>query len=232
MSVYSQYAFARTVGQSSNPTWWSARRGRITSSIFKKVVTAKKPSAIKRCVDQILNPQPNTWVPAACQMGIAEEGNAKEAYERLCRRRGQNITLLDSGICISTEHPWLAASPDGFVQDSEGHIKLLEIKCIHDTSATPRLIMDIAKNRSQFYCRIVDGDKLELKKSHGYYYQCMGQMALSGIKDLDFVIYAPRTGEIIVQTLKFEPEEWAVIFNKLDEFKQRYFVPHDQATDK
>jgi hypothetical protein len=84
--------------------------------------------------------------------------------------------------------------------------------------------MEIAQDRgSRFYCKIVDG-KLELRKSHAYYYQCVGQMAITGVHDLDFVIYAPRTGEIVINRLGFVEDEWIQIFEKLASFKQRHFA--------
>lgn len=222
MVAYNKRVFTLTLGQSANSTWWKARQGRITSSQFKNVVSSRKPSAVKRCVNQILRPNEGTTY-APCKMGLAQEDNAKAAYARFCARKGEEIEIEPAGLCVSEQYPWLAASPDGIITDKKtGEKRLLEIKCIFDTKAIPRTILEVAKQRgSGFYCKVSD-QKLVLRESHSYYFQILGQMGVSGIHKVDFVIYAPRTGEIYQMQFKFDPAAWLRVLQKLESFKNQY----------
>ena len=222
--MYNQYAFQLTLGQTKNARYWHARSGRITSSNFHRIASAKKASAIKRCINDITRSGPPAFTPKACQMGLNEEDNAKLAYVRYQQRQGKVVKVNDSGICISNDEPWLATTPDGFVDDGQGTQCLLEVKCLYDRAAIPRKIIDIAKQRgNQFYCQIVDSE-LKLRKSHPYYGQVLGQMAITGVHEVHFTIYAPRTGEIIIIPVRFCRLDWDALYTKLLDFKIKYFI--------
>ena len=103
------------------------------------------------------------------------------------------------GLCVPIWSKYIAASPDGLINSEEEGRRVLEIKCIYDTATYPRTIMVIARQRgSSFYCKVTEDNGLELKPTHQYYYQVMGEMATTGIHTADFVIYHPRTGEVKV----------------------------------
>ena len=97
------YVFRTTIGQVSNPKWLLHRRGRITSSNFKKVASAKKKSAIQRCINQVLQPHIPTWeqMPKAIRCGINKETEAKSAFIRHMSRKG---TPLDNAVVESFFH--------------------------------------------------------------------------------------------------------------------------------
>ena len=165
------------------------------------------------------------YVPSACRIGIAEEGNAKEAYIQYYREvNNQIITVRDVGLCVPNWNKSIGASPDGIVFNPTALIPhVLEIKCLVDKSPLPRTIVEIAKSRgSSFYCHVDPAGELHLKKNHSYYYQVLGEMAATGLWITDFVIYSPRTKEIKVLRIPFDPEEWEKVKVKVEKFAEKY----------
>ena len=161
-------------------------------------------------------------LPAPMRLGLREEGNAKRAYEDYMARQGRKVYVQDCGICVSNVHSFLATSPDGLVIAENGERWLIEVKCIYDVKAIPRTIKAVAKDRgSKFYCKF-EGDSLVLKKTHAYYSQILGQMAITGILHVDFVIFAPRTGEVYVIPVDFCQRDWDELFSKLVKFKEEH----------
>ena len=61
----------------------------------------------------------------------------------------------------------------------------VEIKCL--SSKLDQSINDVLKDK-KFYLEKVNG-KIQLKRSHKYFYQIQGQMFCSRLKRVDFVVY-------------------------------------------
>lgn len=51
----------------------------------------------------------------ATKWGCHHEKTARDAYCRYQKEKHVNFTVSDSGLFLSTEHPFLGASPDGLV---------------------------------------------------------------------------------------------------------------------
>jgi hypothetical protein len=158
-------------------------------------------------------------------MGLREEPNAIEAYINYHReKKGVDITVSKVGLCVPNWCRKIGASPDGIVSTPECLVPhILEVKCLYDTMAYPRSILQIAKDRGpRFYCYIDDGGKLQLKKTHAYYYQLLGEMITTGLLTADFVIYHPRTAELKILRIPFDDCEWRKLKVKLDNFTAHY----------
>ena len=77
------------------------------------------------------------------------------------------------------ESSYLGASPDGIVVDEAGHsIKLVEVKC--PFSARDMTVKEACTEAKSLYCNIIN-NKCQLKVNHEYYFQVMGQMAITGV---------------------------------------------------
>lgn len=217
-----------TINQSDSDAWWSARLGRITASNFGRVMSARNTLSLERLSKDIKSPRDiSAFVPPACRVGMLEEGNAKKAYIDYQRvALGQNVTIKDVGLCVPNDCPFIGASPDGVVLNADGSLRcLLEVKCIYDNGPLPSCITDIAKKRgSSFFCKIGPNGDLHLKRNHRYYYQCLGEMATTGLHALDFVVYHPRTLEIRVESISFVASDWERVKAKLVNFAANYMV--------
>ena len=103
--------------------------------------------------------------------------------------------------------PWLACSPDRKVYDSRSTPKhgLLEIKCPLKASFN-----DVACLNK------VDGT-IYLKKNHNYYYQIMGQMAITGLEWCDLILLL-TTGECFIERICIDAQFVIGMQEKLDVF--------------
>lgn len=110
---------------------------------------------------------------AAMKFGLENEPVAAKLYSELT---GNNIYLC--GFIINPGIPYLEASPDRKVFDpnSTSQFGLLEIK-----------YPDKDYFQECPYLKLTNDGTHTLKRTHQYYYQVMGQMALTGLLWCDFL---------------------------------------------
>lgn len=124
---------AKTRAQRNSPDRFEARKFRITASLFGIVKNLKQESSPRNIVLQILGVKqfrPTT----AMQWGIDHEEAAVHEYEKYKHANGHcGLFVCSSGTHISTEHPFLGASPDACVYDpnADDPYGFLEVKCPH-----------------------------------------------------------------------------------------------------
>ena len=82
------------------------------------------------------------------------------------------LSFSDSGLFISIDEPYLAATPDSLVQFQCRGKGCLEIKCPYCIRET-QIFGGIEKKNS---CLLYQDNKRNLKKSHPYYYQIQSQL--------------------------------------------------------
>ena len=74
-------------------------------------------------------------------------------------------TVYESGICVSLDSPYLAAFPDGIIDDDT----LIQVKCLY-----------VARNNFIFSKTVhyikQSGNKIHLNEFDNYYYQVQGQL--------------------------------------------------------
>lgn len=88
------------------------------------------------------------------------------------------------------------------VNSSNNADRLIEIKCPY--SSRNNTIVSACSNAS-FFCTLKDNTP-SLKKSHNYFYQIQGQMAVSGIQKCDFIVWT--TQDFLVQQIAFDELFW------------------------
>ena len=209
----------RTRGQADNDQWHLQRYGRLTASMFGKVT--KRVASMTTLVKHLLyNPAPPSHLPAL-KYGREHESDARMAYLAYHLDGGSHVTVKQSGLLLS-EDGHLGCSPDGLVYDySTQEQGLLEIKCPMSAESSP--LVDVARKSSHFCASVVDGSLLRLKKSHDYYKQVMGGMAINRVKWCDFVLWTPL--EISVERIQFDEEEWKQMRERLDRFYRHWLLP-------
>lgn len=193
-----------TLEQSKNPYWKSARKYRLTSSVFKRVCTRKKDHTV--LAETLLR---GTRVQtAAMKFGIEHEQEAAESYSTIT---GNNV--YQAGLVINPSCSHLGTSPDRKVIDpsvSPMH-GLLEIKCPNADSITDLKYLSLVDNT------------YKLKSTHDYYYQIMGQMGLTGAKWCDLFVMCRN--DYHLERINFNQGKWDEMKIKLDMFYFSYFLP-------
>lgn len=206
----------------SSPKWYEMRRFRLTSSVFGQIKQLKPHTAPINLVLQILGVK-KVPVTTAMQWGIEHEDQAVQLYTEYQHRNGHGgLYACSCGIYISTAHPFLGASPDSAVYDPEclstTPYGFLEVKCPY----SKRHMTPVeACSCQRFFATLVDGQP-RLRRTHMYYSQVQGQMAIGGRMWCDFVIFTEKG--ISVERILFDFLYWEDLLPKLTLFWERCLV--------
>ena len=95
---------------------------------------------------------------------------------------------MPAGLHVSLSYPHLGASPDGLINCDCCGESLIEIKCPYKyRELDPCTVTD-----RSFYLKFSDDGSLHLDKTHAYYHQVQGQLAISQRDYCDFVCWSLR----------------------------------------
>lgn len=124
------------------------------------------------------------WSPQTA-WGKEHEGKARDAYKAMSQDIHMNFVCRDSGLQISTEWPFLAASPDGVIKCTCCKEGVLEIKCPYNGREDRARVL---ATQDSSCITIVDG-AMKLREHHPYYYQIQMQMFVCKVNYCDFVLW-------------------------------------------
>ncbi|KAJ1087437.1 hypothetical protein NDU88_000608 [Pleurodeles waltl] len=217
-----------TRGQRDNPKWHEWRENRITASVAHKIANShfvnRKTSEVPQSyLKAVVGQGPVIQTPAT-SWGIRNEKRAVQEYAHLKSRNSRGgVKVEDCGLFIHPKKTWLAASPDGIVKNnSTGKpIGLLEVKCPYKHK--DQTIREACKDDK--FCLTPAGNSYTLKKDHPYYTQVQTQMAATGVKKTDFVVYTKK--ETTIAPVKFDAKFWKATEPKLEKFYNDVVVPHE-----
>ena len=146
-------------------------------------------------------------VPAV-QYGKQQESTAKANFKRFLELEHTNVEIRDVGLTISSDYPYMGASPDGYVSCDCCEPRLLEIKCpflAKDASITNKVVRLPYLN-----------NELKLKTNSAYYTQITMQMAVHNIHRIYFVTYSPKDATSpLWEEVSFHENTWDNIRTKL-----------------
>lgn len=128
----------------------------------------------------------------ATEWGKRNESIALEKYKIHQNNSGHDgLYYAPSGFVISEVYPFLGASPDAVVHDpsEQNPFGLAEVKCPFTfRHQSPR----VAARSSTFCCEVSSGLQLQLKRTHPYFAQVQGQMAITERHWCDFIVYTEK----------------------------------------
>ncbi|XP_039298924.1 uncharacterized protein LOC120354905 [Nilaparvata lugens] len=174
----------RTVLQHHSAEWLEERRKRITASNFGRISKRRPNTGCENVVRELLYGGGKNC--SAMEYGRMNE---EAALKKVSEIAGQKI--LKCGLFIDADFPFLAASPDGLLEDGHG---IVEVKC-------PQTIKDLlpreaAKLKILKFCKIEDTN-IELNTNHNYYYQIQGQLHITKRQYCLFCIWSPKGTEVV-----------------------------------
>jgi len=97
----------------------------------------------------------------------------------LHERRSLSSTVNSNcGLMVCTAHPWLAATPDGWVTDPEAGALILRLGLVEfkNPYSYKDLAVSDAIDANKCDCLVITNGRVQLKRTHSYYYQV--QMAI------------------------------------------------------
>lgn len=164
-----------TRGQASNAKWAAERTKRLHSSNFGRICKMTERTDARNFAEQLTQHSKLSTKPI--QHGKRYEPEAVRLFSQ-CQKK----EVSDCGIFVSADHPFLAASPDGVIKESDGEMAVLEVKCpysVKDKLISAETVPYLVETKSS----------LTLKENHDYYYQVQGQMLCTKAKKAYFVVY-------------------------------------------
>ena len=177
-----------TRGQADSLQWFEHRRGRISASIAHQVLTKKNKldpvhfhypnleQTIVRKTERNLNVP--SWV-----YGRYLENEAVTAYEKMLQPQHTFLTIKTCGLFVAHNAIYMCAFPDRLVECMCCGQGLLEVKC-------PYTCINSSPAETTLSFVIRESHTLKLKKVHAYYTQVQMQMAITGRKWCDFIVYS------------------------------------------
>lgn len=195
----------KTRKQRLSPLWYSERKIRVTSSFFGRVCKVRESSSFENIIKNIL--EQKTIKSAAVAHEIKNEPIAIQKY-----LQANNFTqkYTSVGLCIHKQHPFLAASPGGFI-DENG---VIEIKCPYTSRyADPAIIKFDFLNK----------DQTHLLVNSNYNYQVQGILEITDRDWCDLVIYTFK-GIKVIRILRSR-NFFNLMLEKLKNFYYFYMIP-------
>ena len=170
----------RTRGQSCSKEWREERLLRLQSSMFGRICTATDRTDFPKLASSLVTCKELTGAPI--MHGKKYEGTARRTYSEK-----SNSVVVDSGIVVSLEMPYVGCSPDGLI----GEDGIIEIKCPYTARE------EIISAKSVPYLSKNSGGSLTLDTNHLYYYQVMGTLFCTDRKWCDFVVWTFKDMKVI-----------------------------------
>ena len=150
--------------------------------------------------------EPKQFVSPSTEYGKKMEPSALEKYK--LHKKDESIIVCSAGFVIYKEKPYLGATPDAYAHDPSRRepYGLIEIKCQYKyRNVTPEEAC-INSDFCSTLCLQGGTRTIKLKQNHHYYSQIQGQLAITGRKWCDFVIYTDKG--LTVETISFNESFW------------------------
>ena len=214
-----------TRGQASNPEWFRQRKGRITASNFRDVHTrvnsvisadvSSKVDCNKLLARVMGYIKVNPNLPSL-KHGRQIEPIAIHEYRKTSSANGhKHVKINQCGLFVDSQRGYLGASPDGLVECCCGE-GILEVKCpiscAHTFPSSDNVAFLVEK----------DGKDV-LKRSHKYFDQVQGQLAITKRKWCDFFVFT-RHGHFL-ERIYPDTIYWSSLALNLEYFYLNYMAP-------
>ncbi len=120
------HVYAKTLNNEDN--WKSERKLRLTSTKFKRALSARSDATLKKLAEEIYNP-PNLKL-YNFEYGKRHERAAVAKFVAEMSETYAKVTAFPCGLLIDSERPYIGATPDAIVRliDKEGQTKLVTLE--------------------------------------------------------------------------------------------------------
>lgn len=202
----------KTIRQSKCVAWHQIRKLRISSSKSHRVITRRKnyESLVKSFLDTKFSGN------AATNYGNRLENAARASFVFKTKTR-----ILECGVVVCKDLPWLCCSPDGLIISDNGEVSLLEIKCPYTRKGD--MLVDKTSLKSFVPYLFHDGINWRLKESHSYYSQIQISLFVLNLNECTLYVYSSRDNLAIC--IKQNKEFLMHALPKIEHFFLEYFLP-------
>ena len=154
---------------------------------MRTIIKHRSTTPVARTVNQLLYStfHRNT----ATRWGLDQEQHTVGVYTSWLHNRGSpNPTVnIKCGLVVCTPHPWLAATPDGWVTDPEASPSSGLVEFKNPYSYRDLSVGDaVAANKCDSLT--INNGCIQLKRTHSYYYQVQMAMFYTKREWCDFIL--------------------------------------------
>jgi hypothetical protein len=201
--------------QASEGKWFNYRAGRITASKMKSVYTANIDNPSSALVKSIVYPNVN-FRNEATKWGIDNEKKAATLCCEALATDHDNVELIETGLFISKDRPFIGASPDGIIKCDCCGSCLLEVKCPFNHKGK------VIDESVPYLIKGEDGE-LCLDRNHPYFFQIQTQLGVTELELCYFVVWSDIS--VHIEQIHFNPEFYEQICAKAEVFFRRALLP-------
>ena len=120
---------------------------------------------------------------SATTWGCMHEGEALREFIKKQQLNHVNFSVKSAGFYISSDFPYIGASPDGIASCDCCCLRVVEIKCLF--CLRDENLNDIPTK----YLKTDRNGNMKLDTTHAYYYQVQTQLGVCGLKSAFFVVW-------------------------------------------
>lgn len=206
-----------TIEQANNSAWRLNRKIRLSASSKAHQIRTRRSRnedlAIQFVKDKRIFGNGLKYV----DYGIGMEDFAFKKYSHV-----HNVRVIKCGLVIHQTQPWMCASPDGLVINSNKVKKILEIKCPYNCKDT--LLIDENDGRIRVpYLHYNEKKNISLKQNHVYFTQCQIQMYCTGLEECDLFVCTKQ--DCITVSIKRDNLFLEKLVKKMEYFYFNYYLP-------
>jgi hypothetical protein len=204
--------------QSQSKLWYKFRSGRITASKMKSVCSTDSSNPSQSLIMSICYPSSHQFSSEATAWGLKNEKLAIDKFVQAFIAEGhENVTVENCGLFISSDSPWLAATPDCIISCDCCGKSTVEVKCPFSKKN------DVLKSDGDFYIIQGDNGELSLDNKHNYYFQVQTQLGVTKCESCFFIVWTEK--DIHIEEIDFDKELWDTIQNKSEIFFRTAILP-------
>ena len=208
-----------TKAQSNDKAWFRFRAGRITASKMHNVCHTDVALPSQSLIKGICYPESYRFSSKATDWGCQHEKVARNLYETSMIEVHQDFKVHNSGLHISLDHPFIGASPDGYVSCVCCGEGCLEIKCPHCNK--DQFIFEAAENKK--FCIEKNGSEYRLSHKHPYCYQVQTQLNVCKKDYCDFYVWTEK--DYHIERIYPDTEFWSTCVEKSSQFFRLCLLP-------
>ncbi|KAK3917476.1 Ubiquitin carboxyl-terminal hydrolase 8 [Frankliniella fusca] len=232
-STHEPLHFPNTQEQNRSEQWFKDRSMRATASVAKDMLGLE--SARSTMSGKINFFRKHVWGLSRfrnkdMEYGRDSEDEARRAYSEAIRLRDPELDVIQTGMWVNPMYPMLSCSPDGIVVDTNGFVKLLEIKCPAVLiGMDPSDFEKLPQSQLRAFClrKCKTSGKILLKENHKYFYQVQMSMDILNLDKCDFVVYSKVNNKSCILTIEVTYDEsfWNEKRQRLIRLHRELLVP-------
>lgn len=230
--------FPKTRGQASSESWQPERQIRIPASQAQRAcglfsarsTDSGKINFFRDHLWRLDQDKKGERAKRAMKYGQDNEGPAREAYRKELRKDHPDLAVIETGMWVNPKYPQLSCSPDGVITDTNGIIKILELKAPEILqNMDPNNFEKLPPSQKKSFClkRCKETGKVVLKQSHKWYYQVQMSMDILEVKQCDFVVYSKvnDVDKMIIVQVQYNEPFWREKRERLIRLHREFLVP-------